>query len=579
MSSNRSRWTKVGRAIEQHNTRLSWMRQQRTKAIRDFAGTHFGRSLLGGAAKKAMLPLCQMQAQTYSVALAYQCPRYTLTPDDPAAKAFSKNWETALNVHVTNIRLEKTLRQLAIDAFMLMAIWKTYHGDEFGGRVSPDDFVWDIGYADMRRSSFLADRYRLPMSQAQSLDWIENRAAMDRLRPSPRSQRDRSQPYAWQLTEGPSLDEGEFEEEVEFADVYYPRDNIVETWPVKGQFQLITDDGPLSTQRWREVSELGPFRKCTFIDVPDNAVPVSPYAGVRDMGLFVNALLNKVAFRAQNQKDLLMYQEGEQELAAKIQRAREIDFVGSSNPQGVIPVKMLGVDQPLYQLSGFMYGLWKEGGGNLDALLGLKATASTLGQSEMIGQRVAAREGEFKGRWTSFVSEIGEDAKQDMFDHPTLTVPARRQVGTTQYSVDATWHPPDKQERHGTADQYKCKVVPESMGYKTSEDKLQSRFGALNALAPFLGMGAQQGTTLDFRRIVEDIADLQDDPDFKSWFDYNGVPMDQAAGGGQDAPTPNDGPNGNYTRTNVSQNGGGALGQLLQQMAPAGSGGPTIGAA
>ena len=552
----------AGKSIEYWFTQIEWVRRQRTKMIRAFAGTSYGKALgFGKMNQSSMVPLMQMTGQAYSTILAYHCPQFRLKAKAPEKRAFAMRWQTSLNKRVKSLQFEETLRSCAIDAFFLMAIMKTYRGQDPVGRVSMDDFVFDAGLADVRRSPFFADRYRVP------LEWCRNNPAMDqsivkKWKPVKRSERNQNSDEAWHLTSGGDSDEGEFSEMIELSDVYFADSQHVGTWRVEGNFELQMDERPAQWVKWKP-APFGPFRLCRFISAPDNAIPISPGSGVADMYAFVNALLRKVAFRAINQKDVIAFLMGDDADARKLRDASEVGMISMKDPNNVQVKKMLGVDQPLWSLFLSMLQIAKQSGGNLDAMLGLNQSADTLGQSEQIMAQVGRREAEYRSRWTQFVSEVGEDIADDMIDNPDLSIDARRPLGSTEYTVDASWRPPDQMPREMAIQDADISVLPYSMEYQTPQQIMERRMGNLGALAPYMPIGMQQGTTLNFKRVVESIADLSDDPEFNNFFDHNGLPLEQAGEEGQANLEPNT-PKEYLHKNQTVGNGGG--GNMLQQL-------------
>jgi hypothetical protein len=557
---------KVGKSIEYWFTMLDWVRTNRTRMLKGFCGSRYGRELgFGRTSPKAMLPLLQKTGQAYSVLLAYHCPKYRMTAKSLESRGFAKRWQTGLNKRVEQVQLEKTLRLCAIDAFLLMTVMKTYRGQYPVGRVSLDNFVWDAGLGDIRRSPFYTDRYRVP------LEWCRKNPLMDqsivkKWTPVRRSEKSANSNESWQLTEGGDSDEGEFDEMVELADTYFADSSHVGTWQCQGNFELQMDDKPAMWLPWRQ-NEYGPFRICSFNDVPDNAIPISSAAGIYDMFCFVNVLLRKVAFRAANQKDVISFAAGQEGDARRVKTAGEIDMVQMNDPKGIAVHKMLGVDQPLWSLLLSMLTLYKQ---SSDTTIGNDPFAETLGQEQAVTERVERREGEVSKKWAGFLSEIGEDIADDMYDNPELTIEARRKV-VGDYTVDASWLPPEQMERVGSIDRYEIRVVAGSTEYKTPQQILKGRMEKMGAMAPYIPIGMQQGVTPNIRRMVESLADLDDDDEFVEWWDYNGLPLEQA-GEGEGTPKFDDGQTKEYIhKSQPSGNPGGAGGrmqQLLTQMAP-----------
>lgn len=339
---------KLARAIEWWRRNLDWAYSNRATLVSDLAGESYGKKI-GPRMSRQLLPLLQMTAQAYSMVLAYQSPRYRMTARSQEGKVFAKRWEAALNHRVQRLALGAMFRELALDAFLMMAVSKAYRGERPVGRTSVDDLVFDAGMGDLRQSQFIADRYRRP------LDWARNNPVFDpkeaaRLEPISRSERSEGERAAGDISNGADSEEGEVEPMVVLSDVWVPSCGCVGTWAIRRGFELNMERPPLAWQQWRE-NEYGCYRIGALFTVPDNAVPLSIAASTREQFRFVNDLLYKVAFRARNQKDLSVFPPGHEKEAQKLQRAGEFETLSLSEPDALTFKQCLGVDQPLWSLA------------------------------------------------------------------------------------------------------------------------------------------------------------------------------------------------------------------------------------
>ncbi len=561
---------RLSKALLHSYEELSWARQSYRQLIEDYAGPRYGSEFL--ERPEVYINLMQTAAEAQRVALTYNEPRFKVTPYSPEKSGFAERYQIALDSYSKSIHLRQTMAEIVLDAIFLVGIGKIYLADSpflyseddgatwidpgrpFFGRLSFANWVHDCTKGHFNRAQFHSDRYYMDLERAQACPSFKKNARNKLQASDPSERSDFSElPEALSVSD---QDDYEIEPQVAVCDVYLPKDRIVCTWAIHDKYEIIEGD-PLSIQ---EVEDT-PYSFLGMMDVPDNIMPTSPAQTMAPLGDLVNYLMRKQVREWRQSKRVIPYVSGAHEDMQRMMHAEDGQTIQISHMDAVKVMEFPGPDQSLGAFTLGMMNLFKEYAGNIDAMLGLNPTAGTLGQSEMIAGQVGARLAESRRRVNQFLSQAAERLGKMMFDDPVLEVPGERRVAGL--SISANWTP--EMERQGSPSDYGVCVEPYSMEYKSPQERLGSIMQAVQAITPLLPMAQQQGQEFQFQELWKDIADLSNEPRLLDYFRSAPPPMELPQGQAQPMGGANK-PNGNYTRTNVSEKtNGGELEQLLAQ--------------
>jgi hypothetical protein len=206
---------------------------------------------------------------------------------------------------------------------------------------------------------------------------------------------------------------------------------------------------------------------------------------------------------------------------------------------------MGGIDQRDMAMATFLQNEYDRFAGNLQAMGGLGAQASTVGQEEIISGNVARNVADMRMAVVSFASECVLDLGRLMWEDQTLELQTSIPVGNIGIEVSSNWMP---DYRQGVFEDYEFRVEPYSMVFKTPEQHLQELFQVLRELAPLWPMFQASGATFDAEAIVDEIARLKNRPEFRKFIIFTD-PMG-ALGGDENTVRQA----ANTTRTNVRKN-------------------------
>lgn len=571
---------KLSGSLEYCYDQLAPFRRTRRDLIEDYAGSRYGQDILGSDRPTVYVNLIQDLVRALKTALAYNDPRFLITPTRLEHEAFGKRFQTALNTYVKKVYFGDTLREIIADAIFQVGIGKTYLEDSpevhcetdlymdpglpYLGRVSLDDFCYDISKSDLRRCQFIANRYSMSFAKMQACPYFDQEVR-EQLIPSRWSDRSDRWELAASISASGDHTDAEIEDVIDLVDVYLPSDRLVCTWAVYGKFCLLPTK-PLAVLPW-DGPELGPYRFLSLIDIPDNVMPTSPAQSLADLFYLFNFLMRRISRRAKQAKTVIPYEPGAGEDVAKMMDAMDMQTIKVNRTKAIDVVQFPGPDQNLVSFTYGLQELFNRAGGNLESMLGTGPSAATVGQEQMIDQRVGAQLAEARKKVDRFTADCGADIGWLMYDSPTLAIPGQRQIPGTKYAVDDDWLPPEAQPRPVSFADLEISVEPYSMEYKSPQQRLGQMFQVLGQVAPLLPVAQQQGYEFVFEEFINDVAELTGEPRWKKWFRSAPPQFTQSSGEMPAARPPG---TGQYTRTNIS--GGATSNGRLQQLMQMGGG-------
>ena len=551
---------------------LEPFRRNRRHLIEDYAGADYGQRNAFSSSSPVYVNLMLQTAEAYSISLAYNAPRFLLTPARSAQIPFANRFQLALNNYAEHTHIEVPIRQIIQDAFFSLGIAKVLLGDSHQvmeeldpyavpgmpmvARVSLDNHVHDGNASEFRKCAFIGDKYRMPLALARE-DPRFDKSVRKNLTASSAQGSDTGDATS-SLAFDPPDREGEYEDMIDLVDVYLRHENIILTLVVDNKFTLLdTGQKPLSVQEW-DGTETGPYRFLSFGEVPDNVMPTSPARNVRGLFILYNNLLRKLAQRARKQKDIPIYEAGSEQDMKRLLAADDLEAVQVNNKDSIDVLKLGGVDHTITGFAQQIMELFKQQAGNLDAMAGLGPSSQTATQDMLINQQVGKREAFAKRQVSRFVSELGIDVAELLFDDPVLVIPGKETIPQTDIEIDASWYPEEFLPREGNFLDYQIRVDPYSMEYRSPADRLSAlRETLTQAIMPMMPLLEQQGGKFDIQRYLELEAELQDLPRLSELFTFEAPPPNQAQSeeSGLRSPAPSVSGPKEYIRKNVSMGG------------------------
>lgn len=523
---NAAHYEALRKAIKTSRNNLRPFRDKRKELITEYVGSQWGDY---GAKREIPINLMAQAADTYVQMLSSNRPRVLVTPryPDDSLRFFARHYQQSVNNLLKEIKIEKTLREVVLDAFFVMGIVKVYSADgnvqrfedneeidvgrPYAERVSLDDWVHDTSASSWRKKRYCGNRYRVSWAKLKE-DKTLDQSVVQHLTPEKPHEFDNDEKVSQMMRS--ETDGDELEEYVELWDIYIPSTH-----------QLITmhldSAKPLKVLDWTG-GENGPYHILKFADVPDNVLGVSPAMQLRPLSRTINNLHRKLRAQAERQRKINIYSPSAMSTAVNMKNANDGDWVKSQDPQGVAQIPMGGIDQSNQAFEMWNIELFDRMGGNLQAMAGLGPQAETLGQDQLIAAGVSKREASMRQNYIDFFVGIAQDLGWMMWNDEFLEIPGEMDVaGITK--IESNWTP---ELREGDWLQYNFDVDPHSIPYRSPSERLQGIMNFMqNVALPAMPLLQEQGLMVDFNELLDVTSELMDLPRLKHIVKGNPAPF------------------------------------------------------
>jgi hypothetical protein len=561
-------------------------REKRRVAIENYVGSEWG--AVTDDRREVLVNILALTARTYMMSLAANRPQVMVTADDIQLKPFAKKFEVGVNNLLKEIKFERTLRKIVLDAFFSIGIAKVYWADSepvemmnpnmpaepgFGAseqdwldyskiqelmsgttwvdpgkpmveRISLDDYLYDTTATAFSRARYHAHEYRVPLSAAKA-DPRFDRKVVEKLTSTSKWSGNSFGQEEARTNDMISdhNDHDEVEPMVTLMDLYLP---FEQKWAVIASNDQLP---PLFVDEWNG-PENGPFHHLCFDEVPDNAMPMAPAQNLRLLHQLMNAVMRKQARQARRQKDITTYSGSEKD-ARSVKNANDGEMARVDNPDSINVLKYGGVDQMNLAFYQVVDGIFSRQAGNLDAMAGLGPQSKTAAQDEMVNAAVSRSEARMQYAVVEFVGDISRDLGHMMWADEMLEVKGSYKEPGLMFPIRADWTP---EMREGDILQYQFDIEPYSMAYKSPGQRLQQIGTAIQMLAPAIQSGS---VVLNGEALAATAAELLNEPRIREIIQTAPPPdpmMAQGGEGGGGGGVPNNGPR-KYIRENISTQG------------------------
>jgi len=523
------------KAIKTSRESLEPFRRVRKELIRDYVGSWYSES---GARNKTLVNLMNQTARIYTVALAANNPQVMVTTPNVDNLPFARRFEVNLNKLISDMELDVTFRAIVLDAFfcigcgvvMMRDTDTRFHGileseedvwldpgEPWLNRVSLDDLILDMTAKELTKMRYCGHMYRADYEKVMDEPGYDKKV-QKKLTPTSKNSVD-TPDRARDISSGDAVDDDELKPMIWLQDVWVAENNTISTMAVDQELP------PLIEREWVG-SQAGPYKFLSLGNVPDNIIPASPAINLKGMHDLQNRLHRRMEQDSDAHRTVNVYPAGGADDAERLRTAKRNSWHQMNNPKDVSQVELGGVDQRDLGLAAFIQDEYDRFAGNLLAMGGLGAQASTVGQEEIIQGQVSRTEADMRMGVVGFAAECILDLGKLMWEDQTLELQSSMPIGNSGMEVASNWTP-DK--RVGNFDDYDLRVEPYSMVFKTPEQKLQELFQVLRELAPMWPMFQASGATFDAQAIVEEIARLKNRPEFKRFITF-ADPMGELGG-------------------------------------------------
>ena len=515
---------KLREAVKESYRKLDEFRRKRRSLIKSFVGSDYSG---GGQELKVYLYLLTMATNIYVRQLAIRAPTATVTSPYQSLRPLAKNMSIACKDAADDVELGDILRKAVTDSlFSPVAALKVgleykgtedYEGEDvdvtepFIRKVSFDDYVRDMSARSADEPAYEGDRYYLSQKEFEARYpgvWEELELSGDGLG----MQGDDGSERAESLSHEPTSGNDNFKDRVEMQDVFIHETGELVTYlvhkPTERPLDVIMFDSP----------EEGPYHTLWYTDVPDNAMPLAPFAILRNIHELANNLFRRIAQQARDEKSVVAFNDEESANRFKATPDGQALWWGD----GVKPemVKVGGINQ--VTLATFLQtkDVFSWVAGNLDSLGGLSPMSDTVGQDRMLAQSSGAQLADMQDAVTEFARKIFRQIAWYEWTDPVRSRVIQKEIPGTGDYIAVDWSP---ETRQGDFLDFNFDINPHSMREDDPAKKLARLQGiVVNFFQPLLPFFQQQGLTLDANRLVEMLGDYSNLPELEGLI----VPMD-----------------------------------------------------
>lgn len=528
-------------------------------------------------------------------------PRVSLSTMEAQYRPTVKAMERWVNDEFSREHLGDELRRVFLDALLCFGVMKVglaspgdsvsrgyglAAGKPFAERVDLEDFAFDPVARDLTRASWYAQRQRVRLDALKDSNLYE-KAVQRKIEAqvySPHNDQG-DEKIGTIASQVETLDEAfDFAEVVEF---YLPAEKLVVTMLADEAGNVYAgdlngDNPPLDVREWVG-PDCGPYHFLLLQVVPGNAPGKGPIQDIVTLDEHFNALFTKLIEEAGAAKEILAYQNSADKDAERITAAANLSAVRVDNLDKIKPITF-GGPNPANQAFGL--ALWEfinKLGGNIEAMAGLGAQASTLGQERIINANSSATTADMQELTVELLARVSDALCWYYHYHPELVMETSwaprsmpdNAVKTPVYPASHRGRPGDR-VRNFPYEAIQCRCDPYSLSHQTPGGKLQFILQVVTqVLTPLAPLLQQDGTKIDTATLLQKLSELSGVAELAEVVKYAEPPTEQA---GDASELPHDrtlpvATERTYNRVNPSEKTDSGQRTAMQQMLAAASAG------
>lgn len=525
------------KAIRSSRNAMEPFRRVRKELIKDYVGSWYAET---GAENKTLVNLINQTARIYTVVLAANNPQVLVSTPRTENLAFARRFEVNLNKLIGDMALDQTFRAIVLDAFfclgcgvvMMRDTDTRFHGlleseedvwldpgEPWLNRVSLDDLILDMPAKELTKMRYCGHRYRADYEKVMDEPGYSKKVK-EKLKPTTRQHHDQTGAARDIASDWGGAEDDDLKDMVWLMDVWIAENNSIATMACDQE-----DLEPLIEREWVG-SQAGPYKFLSLGDTPDNVIPTSPAINLKGMHDLQNRLHRRMEDDSDAHRVVNVYPPGMEDDANRLRTAERNGWYRGKSPEQIKQFESGGIDQRDMALATFLQNEYDRFAGNLQAMGGLGAQASTVGQEEMIHGQLSKNVADMRMSVVNFASDCILDLGRLMWEDQTLELRTSTPVGNSGINVRSDWSP---DYRLGDFEDYEFKVEPYSMVFKTPQQHLQEYFQVLREIAPLWPMFQASGATLNVQVLVDEMARLMNKPEIKQFITF-ATPADMLGG-------------------------------------------------
>jgi hypothetical protein len=518
--------------VKQGFERLQTYRKARAMFIAELEGQYYRQT--HGLSGDEPLNLIYHTVRTIVPNMVMQNPQTDVATEYMKHREYAELLGLAIDRTVTDIKLEEQLRAWIVSAIFAFGVMKVslaasdcfiQYGDinidpgqVYAKIVDLDDFVFDPICTDMKESSFMGNRVRVPR-QILLDDDSYNHDAVLKLPMSKFGDDNRVEEH----TKSKSASETyALQDMVDVVEVWLPEADAMVSMP--DPQQLIMDEYLRTTDYYGPKE--GPYVLLSFSPpVPNNPLPIAPVSLWFDLHKVANRIFKRMMDQADRQKDVLAYAPAFADDAQDMIDAEDGDSVAVTDPSQMAVVSWGGANSKNQEMSQQMQMWFNYMAGNPDQVAGnmtkgTKGTKETATKSSIMQSNASVGTDDARGIVEKQTGEISKRIGWFLHNDPLIKLPlTKRETGGEYRQLMLT-----PEQRMGDFLEYVFKIRGKSMVPldPTTRAHLMMEFAikVMPAVINAAMMAMQMGFPFNIMGCLRDLADQQGlTADVMSWFD------------------------------------------------------------
>ncbi len=489
---------KLKRQVGTARRQLMSFRDRRREDIEQYTGKYYGSHVR----EKVPVNMIEQAVSIYMRWLVGGRPGASVTTKSPALKATEVELEMTIDDVTREMRLGEKLEDFAMDALFSLGIMKVgiqtmdmdVEIDDLT-RAAPtkiytevidlDDWVHDTQARRFDQITFAGHRIRMRFEAVMDSKTF-SQDLKDRLSPTTLNWYDsQGENRSETLSRGTEQGQGDRERFIEFWELWLPQEEIIVTFPTVGPEEavhLVEYEGPIH----------GPYTTLSFNPVPNNIMPLSPLANLRDLHDLGNILFRKVSRQAERLKRMVGYRGGAVEDAERMAETNDGGAFQLEDPQGVAEIQMGGVSRETLAMFLQTRDLFNTMAGNLDALGGLEPGAETLGQDKLLTEAASRRVTGMQKATVEATGQILESIAWHIWEDPEDDRELVETIPGVPIPIIRTLR------KEGSFEDFRIDVVPYTLRDQTPGEKLRVMQAIVREYTQVAPLVRQEGIVLDW---------------------------------------------------------------------------------
>ena len=290
--------------------------------------------------------------------------------------------------------------------------------------IHDSDYIGDPSAKDRNDFLFEGDIYKLPTAYAKDLfagkDKYGNQIA-DYISADYKLATD----YSPDNISNPQYDKNKYSarEYTTFIDLYLYDENITVTIMPDGKkakiLREVEEDGPKES----------PYDYLGYKFFPGCSTPIPPAWFWHDLDVSTNVVANTAREQAESQKDLILAEPINKDLAKKVKNAKNMDvLLVSGAKDGVQHISVGGMNTENLGWLQYTEMAFNKSGGTSEIMGGRGADAPTLGQEKMQYQNASRIVNNMYTRYHGFMTSVLQKLAWRVWTDPTVYVPVIKEI-------------------------------------------------------------------------------------------------------------------------------------------------------